>query len=390
VITRLIVGGAQENTVATVGFLHRRGIRCELLTGCETGPEGDIFDEAHATGALVRTMPELVREVQPLKDIRALFGLVRLMRRGRYTIVHTHSSKGGIIGRLAARLAGVPIVIHTVHGYAFNQYHSAFERQVYRWLEWLCGRLTDHIIVISRPLLERTLRNRIASSPRLSVIHSGIDVQQYAGERDHRAARQIVGAPANARVLGCVARLVEGKGHDDLLRAFALVHAQRPDTHLVLVGDGPLRSELEQQARDSGIAGAVTFLGLRRDVPQLLPAFDVFILMSLWEGMGRVLLEAMASGCPVVATRVDGIIDLVEDGANGILVEPRDAEGAAAALVRLLDDPALHARLVESGRRFVGEQYSAERMCADILALYERLLAQPGAGTRDPQPAGHR
>jgi glycosyltransferase involved in cell wall biosynthesis len=374
VITRMIIGGAQETVLETARRLKARGVDCELITGPETGPEGTLFDEVRQASIPLHIAKDLVREVDPAKDLRAVIWLWRLCRNRGYSIVHTNSSKAGVVGRLAARLAGVPVVVHSVHGYAFNEYQSPIERSIYLFLEQLGGRLAHHLIAVSRPILQRSIRYRIAPRDKVSLVYSGIDVSAYRSRDYPSTVRSELGLPAGATVIGCVARLVDGKGHHDLLHAFARVHERRSDTCLVLVGDGRLRAELEALTSSLDISSAVHFLGLRRDVPRLLRAFDVFVLASLWEGMGRVLLEAMASDNAVIATRVGGIVDLIQDGMNGLLAEPNDPDSLAVAMLRLIDYPDLREELARRGTAFVGEEFSIDRTADAILGLYKTLL----------------
>jgi len=386
----MILGGAQATVLEMAERLQRKGLECEIITGPETGPEGHLFDEIRQANIQLHISKSLVRNVHPVKDMLAVFELWWLFKRGGYEIVHTNSSKAGVVGRVAARLAGIPVVVHSVHGYAFNQYQSRFERSVYLCLEQLCGALSHHLLVVSRPLLRRTIRHRIGRPSRVSLVYSGIEIGKYRAQASREQVRALLGVPDSAIVIASVARLVDGKGHHDLLQAFALLHRHRPEVRLVLVGDGPLRRNLEEYSDSLGIRDAVHFLGLRRDVPQLMSAFDIFVLASLWEGMGRVLLEAMAARNAVVATGVGGIVDLIQDGVNGLMTRAQDPQSLFEALLKLVDDPHLRERLGARGSEFVGAEYSIDTTAEAVLALYGKLLQERGHAVPNPEGAAPR
>lgn len=378
-ITRMVHGGAQENTLATVAAIAGGGWRSTLVTGPADGPEGSLEPECHRRGVRMIHVPELVRELSPAQDVRALRRLVALIRAEQPQIVHTHTSKAGILGRIAARMARVPVVIHTPHGHVFHGYYGPLRSQLFRWIEWACAPLADRLIALTEQERQDHLRRGIGRPERFVVIPSGVDFAPIdAARTQRRATRAALGIAPDAPVIGCVARLVPIKDHATLLAAFQRVAAAVPRAVLLLVGDGPLRGDLEARATALGIGDRVRFLGLRTDVPRLLAAMDLFALASLNEGMGRVLVEAMAMGLPVVATRVAGIVDVVRDGESGLLVPPQDPEGMAAAIVALLRDPGLRRQMGEAGRRGVVPGYSVETMVARLRALYRETLAERG------------
>ena len=383
VITRLVVGGAQENTLLTVAHLDPSRYAVTIASGPTSGPEGSLEDRLPARP--FERIPTLVRHPHPICDAIAVNYLYALMRRNRYHIVHTHTTKAGILGRIAARLAGVPIVIHTPHGHAFHDYlsrsGSAALRQVERWLAcW-----TDQIVCLTEAERDDHVRLGIGPPQRFEVIHSGVDVDRFKNAKpDVAAKRRDLGLPPTGPLVGCVARLVPVKGVHYLLEAVPRITAAVPRATVVYVGDGPLRPDLERRASVLGVNRAVAFLGLRRDVAEIMPLFDLVVLPSLNEGMGKAAVEAMAAGRPVVGSRISGIQDVVTDGQTGLLVLPADPEALAVAILRCLADPEL---ALAMGRRAQAQvdAYSISAMIAGIDRLYHRWLVAKGFSRADAQ-----
>ncbi|CAN5605048.1 glycosyltransferase family 4 protein [soil metagenome] len=373
-ITRLIIGGAQENTMLTAQLLDKSEWDVAIVSGPQTGSEGSLIETVRERGIPLILETSLVREVNPIKDLLAVFRLARLMKRGGYTIVHTHSSKAGIVGRWAAKLAGVPIIVHTVHGWAHHDRQHPLLRAYYIWMEKLTLPITDKLIVVSGLNIEKGLQDGIGKPDDYMVIRSGIELDRFGHPQVPREQmRTVLGIPLDAPVIGTVTRLSPQKAPLDFIRAAATVAQSHPKTYFVMVGDGPLRAEVEQLARQLGIADHLVLTGLRRDVPELMATFDIFVLSSLWEGLPRVLPQAMATGLPLVATATDGSVEAVQEGANGLLVPPSDPASLAQALLRLLNTPALARQMGEAGRASV-EEFSDRKMVAQIAALYRQLL----------------
>ena len=379
VITRMMVGGAQENTLLSCALIDPAHYPSTLLTGPETGLEGSLHEEAAARGVHVIVEPNLVRRISPWHDLVATLRLRRAMRSGGYDIVHTHSSKAGILGRIAARLAGVPVIVHTAHGWGFNDQQPWYLYWLYVVLERMCAPFTGAIVVVGAPDRDKGLSLGIGRPEQYRLIRSGIEVQAFRDVRTSRDdARRRLGLPRDAFVIGSVGRLEGQKAPLDLLAAFVPVAAERPETHLVYVGEGFWRGELEAAIARAGLEGRVHLTGLRRDVPELLRAFDVFALASRWEGLPRVFPQAMEAGLPIVATRVDGAPDAVTPGENGWLVEVGDTAAMARYLRALACDPALARRMGGAGRARVDE-FAVERMVEALTELYTTLSAKNGA-----------
>ena len=372
VITKLDVGGAQDTAVELCARLDRGRYRTVLVAGPWEGGDGPMADEARSRGVDVRIVPNLVRPLSPVRDVRAVAALVRLFRDLRPDVVHTHSSKAGIVGRLAARLAGVPVVVHTVHGWSFNDRMGRLRRWTYRALERRAARRTDALVVVCDRDRRRGLDARIGADDTYALVRSGIDVRAFDRWVDPAVARSMLDLPLAGPVVGSVTRLTRQKDPLTFVRAAAAIRRAVPDANFVLVGDGPLRADVEKEAAELGLLDQLVVAGVRRDVAAVLPAFDVFVLSSLWEGLPRVVLEAMAAGVPVVATDVDGVGEAVVDGRTGRLVPPADPHALAAATVALLDDPGHAAQVAELARyRLAG--FTVEAMVNDTDALYRRL-----------------
>ena len=377
-ITRLIIGGAQENTMLTAELLRQAGWRVDIVSGPQTGSEGSLIEIVQERGIPLVLEPTLVREVNPVKDLLATWRLARLMRQGQYTIVHTHSSKAGIVGRWAAKLAGVPVIVHTVHGWGHHERQHPLIRAYYIWLEKLTLPITDKLIVVSALNIEKGLADGIGQPDNYLVIRSGIELDRFGHPQVLRAdTRAAWGIPQEAVVVGSVTRLSPQKAPLDFVQAAAQVAQQYPQTYFMMVGDGPLRSEVEALAAKLGIADRLVLTGLRRDVPELMAAFDIFALSSLWEGLPRVLPQAMATSLPIVATACDGSAEAITEGVNGFLVPPGEPKALAERLCQLLADPALAKQLGAAGYARVAE-FSDRGMVAAIADLYRELLAKKG------------
>lgn len=377
-ITRLIIGGAQENTMLTAALLDEETWDVEIVSGDQTGSEGSLIEAVRARGIALHIEPSLVREVNPLQDARALWRLMKLMRQGRYTIVHTHSSKAGIVGRWAAKLAGVPVIVHTVHGWGHHERQHPLLRAYYVLLEKLTLPITDKLIVVSPLNTAKGLADGIGHASDYVMIRSGIELDRFGNPQVSREQmRHALGIPPDAQVVGTVTRLSAQKAPLDFVRAAAGIARLRPETWFVMVGDGDLRGEVEALARTLGIADRLVLTGLRRDVPELMAAFDIFVLSSLWEGLPRVLPQAMATGLPIVATAADGTAEAVTEGENGFLTPPGDPHALAQRVLILLNEPAWAQRLGAAGRARA-EEFSDRRMVAQIDTLYRFLLAAKG------------
>lgn len=379
IITRMIVGGAQENTLLSVEGLDRLPeFDVTLASGVDDGPEGDLLTRARRTTDLV-IIRELGRSINPFSDLVALVKIYRLAKAGRYHIVHTHSSKAGVLGRLAAGAAGTPIVVHTLHSLVFHDYQPWWQNRLLRLVKRALVPLTHHYISVSRIIAEKAVEAGVGTADRYSIVYSGMELDWYLDARpDAEAVRREFGIPVNALVIGKIARLFELKGHDQLFDAAPAVVERFPDVRFLLVGDGVLQDHLRRRARELGIERNVVFAGLveRERIAEMLSAMDVLVHTSLREGIARVLPQALAMGKPCVSFAIDGAPEVVIPGRTGELVDAGDTAGLVTALCHLLGDPELRARLGSGGRRLVDPMYRAETMVDEIAGIYRQLLVE--------------
>jgi len=377
VITKLELGGAQRNTLFTLSNLDRSRYSPVLVHG----PGGEMLEEAAAIPGVERYMVRsLVREISPFKDFLALAGLYAIFRRavktsgGLPVIAHTHSSKAGILGRLAAYLAGVPIIVHTVHGYGFNDWQARFKRTVLVLAERAVSPFTTYFVAVAGDNIEKGVREGILSRDKACVIRSGIDTRYFETRPgDAPAVRHSLGVPEGAPLAVMVSCLKPQKAPVDFVRVAARVLEKVPGAHFVQVGDGELRADVESEAARLGIAERFHLIGWRRDVRDIMYACDAVVLTSLWEGLPRVVPEAMAAGKPVVATAVDGTPEALRDGVNGFLAAPHDVVTMADRLAELLGDRGLALKMGAAGREMVSE-FDEGEMLRRIEALYDGLL----------------
>jgi len=383
VITRFDKGGSAENTFLTVRGLDPEKYEVILIRGlARQSPAGipearaiaNNLEEAGKAGVRILAIPELVRNIHPRDDLKALLKLVKIFRQERPHIVHTHTSKAGILGRWAARLSGVPVIIHTPHGHVFWGYFNRWETALYVFLERLTAAITDKIITLTEQENKDYLGRHIAPAGKFTTIHSGVALERFINGRvDPTDMKKELGIPANAFVVGTVGRLTAIKGHKYLIAAAQEALLTTPGMIFVFLGDGNLLDVLKAQADEAGIRDNVRFLGWRQDVAGVMSTFDIFVLPSLNEGMGKVLVEAMAMGKPIIASAVGGIPDLVVHGKNGLLVPGADAEAIAGSIELLCRDPARRKIMGEKGKVMAAD-YSAESMIRKIDRLYGALL----------------
>lgn len=375
VITRLCEGGAQENTFQTVRLADRNRFEVDLISGPVPPHEESMETRVRASGVNLIHHAGLVRDVAPWNDWTALRGLERLFRSRRYDIVHTHTSKAGILGRLAAKRARVPIVVHTPHGNVFNGYFSPWKTRLFVEAERRAARWTDRIVALTRTGVEDHLRLAIGRPEQFVTIFSGVDFGPYPGAiRRRERTREELGVSPDHLLIGGVGRLEPVKGFAYFIAAAERAGIAVPHARFVLVGSGSKEAELRDQARRLG--DRFRFLGYRQDISELMAALDVLVVPSLNEGMGRVIVEAGAAKTPVVATRVGGIPDIVIDGNTGVLVSPGDTTSMAEALIALLRDRERLRTMGDAARAYVLPRFGLDRMVMRIEALYEELIRE--------------
>jgi len=378
-ITRLILGGAQETVIETCAYLNKDRFAPQIVAGLQTGPEGELITDVKKRQIPLTLIPELVREINPVKDVRATWKLVKLFQREQPHIVHTHSSKTGIIGRWAARLAKVPVIVHTVHGWGHHPYQHPLVQKIYIFAERKTVPFTDKLIAVSSVNVDKGLKDHIGTREKYRVIHSSINLDDFSRpQADPASLRAVLGIAAGSPVVGTVSRLSRQKNPLDFVRLAAQVKKNIPAVKFLFVGDGPLRAETEALIRELHLEQDIILAGLRMDVPDLLRVMDIFTLTSLWEGLPRVIPQAMVAGLPVVANNVDGNAEIIRDGINGFLTPPGNIALMAERIVRLLEDRPLNEAIARKGRETALREFSLQDMVKKIETLYDDLLGLKG------------
>lgn len=386
IITRLVIGGAQENTLATIrGLRAQPGLEVKLITGPTTGPEGSLENEARKifSGAAANDftlVPELVRPVHPLKDFIALRKLEKILREQKPDLVHTHSGKAGILGRLAAKRAGVPLIIHHIHGPSFGNFQGAAANYIFTAAEKYAAKVTDHFFCSAGAMTKLYLAAGIGRPEMFTRIFSGFDLEPFLNATNDLALRQQLGLDESHFVIGKIGRIFKLKGHADLVAAFARILPQVPHARLLFVGDGSLRGEIENQTRTLGLAGKVVFTGLvpPGEVARYVGIMDCLAHLSYREALSRALPQALAAGKPVVAYNFDGADEVCLENQTGFVVRTGDPEAAAEKIRLLAHDPELRNKFGRAGTAFVKANFSVEKMVADQYHLYLKLAAAVG------------
>jgi glycosyltransferase involved in cell wall biosynthesis len=382
IITRLDMGGSAQNTLQTCKKLSGKyetilvhGLSYESrMTDLERRIIEAGVEEVKAQGVKVIPLPSMLRSIRPVKDFRALFFLAWLIFKEKPDIVHTHSSKAGILGRLAAKIAGVPYIVHTPHGHVFYGHFGILASKIFLWVERIFSKFTDRMVALTDGERNDYIKLSVCPPQRVFKIHSGVDLEQFMQPNGNRVEKKrSLGLDQNGTVIGFVGWLLPIKGPAYLLKAMAHIWPEHPAASLVMVGKGELDVDLRTQALKMNANGKVKFLGWREDVHEIIPIFDLLVLPSLNEGMGRVLVEAMAAGKPVVASEVGGIPDLVKHGETGYLVRPADERALANGIKKLLNDPERAQQMGQRGKEYC-RQFSLEAMIAKLDDLYSDLI----------------
>jgi glycosyltransferase involved in cell wall biosynthesis len=370
VVTRMIAGA---------GGVALRGARAldpaRYHVTFVTGEAGPLAEQATDAGMDVLIAPSLVAPLSPRHDLVALGRLTELFRAHPFDVVHTHSAKAGAVGRLAAHRCGVPVIAHSYHGFPFHEFQSPLRRQAYVAVERRLARLTDVVLCIGTGVATEALRRGLADGTRLRTIAPVVEARVVpATPASRQSARQALGLPAHAVVVGTVGRLDYQKAPEHFVAAIADLRRTRPDAHGVWIGSGPMLEEVRRLVRDLGLEDHVLLAGERRDVADLLPAFDAFAMSSRYEGLPCAVVEAMRCGIPVVVTAVNSVPDLVVPGETGVLVPPGRPHDLASALTRVLDEPGWAAGMVARGRERAADAFDEQRLGTTLDEEYTRAL----------------
>jgi glycosyltransferase involved in cell wall biosynthesis len=377
-ITRMIVGGAQENTLLCCQDLIREhGDDVLLVTGPALGPEGDLLGQGRAGQVPLALVPSLRRAIHPWRDTVSYRALQRVLCEFQPDVVHTHSAKGGFLGRLAAHRMRVPAIVHTVHGAPFHPYQRRYARALFRWCEAYAARRCHAIVSVADAMTDLLVDAGVAPRQKFTTVYSGMDVEPFLAADQHRETiRRELGFSDQHVVIGKIARLFHLKGHEYLIQAARQVVSECPQVRFLLVGDGILRQRLERQIAEAGLADAFRFTGLvpPTQIPILLGGMDILVHVSLREGLARALPQALIAGRPAVSYDVDGAREVVISGETGFLLPPRTIGPLAEALIRLARDRELRRGLGQRGRERFTDRFRHQTMTRQLRELYQRLI----------------
>jgi glycosyltransferase involved in cell wall biosynthesis len=373
IITHFAVGGATYTALMFAGGIKKKGHQVDIVSGVDPvmDIEGDLLQKASYLDINVISIKQLKRSISPFRDLIAFVKLLILIQKGNYDIVHTHSSKAGILGRIAAKIAGVKVV-HNVHGWPFHDRMDPFIRYLYIAIERFMARITDTLIVVTKEDKLKGLEKGIGSAAKYSLIRSGIDLKDFSLELfSKQQERTKLGIKKDALVVGTVGRLSPQKAPLDFVK-LAQKLLREKDIVFLMAGDGVMRKEVEAYIKENNLGAHIKLIGKVEDVRSVLACVDVFVLPSLWEGLPRVIPEAMAMGVPVIATAINGVKEIVLHKQNGFLVEPHDIEEMKKYCLKLLTDKESRNLIVNNARQTV-QEYSSEKMLLDLEELYVSL-----------------
>lgn len=373
VITRMIVGGAQENTLFTCIGLAKAGHEVTLVTGQSLGAEGMLLAQEQAPGIRIIEMPHLVRQISPRHDSLAFFALIRHFRAERYDIVHTHSSKAGFIGRLAAKCAGIPLIYHTVHGLPFHPYQSTIKNCLYITAEKIAAYCCHKFFVVAESMITQMKKAKIGLNKPFVVNYSGMPIQAYLYAQRNNELREKLSIPKHAVVLGTIARLFDLKGYETLIQLAPQIIERYPQIHFLLIGDGPNKEKYQKLIADKGIQSHFSFAGLvpPEQIPTYVAQIDVLIHLSLHEGLPRAAVQALANQKPVIAYPIDGTPEVVIPNQTGCLCNPDEDESVLQAISFLLDNPEIRKSYGINGQQLVKERFDVQTMVEQITEHYQ-------------------
>jgi len=376
IITRLIIGGAQENTVLSCEGQHALGHEVTLITGPAIGPEGSLLERARGKGYRVVIVDDMRRAIHPVRDYRVYRKLIGMLAEMKPDVVHTHSSKAGIIGRWAAKRAGMPGIVHTIHGLAFTASTNPAINWVYKMLEKQTAPITTRIVCVADAMREQSLAAGVGRREQYVTVYSGMETKAFLNPPVAREqVRASLGLSDEHLVVGTIARLFNLKGHDDLLQIAPELCSQFSNLRFLWVGDGSLRAKFEAQMEHMGLRDRFILTGMvpPARVPELTGAMDVLVHPSRREGLARALPQAGLAGIPVIAYDVDGNREGLREGISGILIRPFEVEKISDAICSLAEDADLRRRMGQAGREFAMGRFDGKVMVAGLEKVYGEI-----------------
>ena len=370
IITHLPVGGAQDNTLYTLELLDKK--KYEIYLCCNL--KGELVNRAKGIKKIkLINVPYLQREINLFNDIYAFIKIFKIIKKGSFDIVHTHSSKAGFIGRIAAKLYDVPLVIHTVHGFPFNDFMFYIKKHFFIYIEKLLSKWTDALITVSNLNKQKIIDLKISKESKIHNIYSGIDLNLFEDKKDI-SFRKKINISSEKILIGSVGRLSHQKDPLTMIDAFKIISDRFPNAHLVLIGDGILMEAIVKRLNKLNLNEKVHLTGNISSPWEVYQSLDLFIMSSIYEGLGRSITEAMCCGVPVVCTAVEGVPEIVKDGITGSLVMPKDFEGLAKSIIECLENMEDAKKRACEGQKFVNDNFSVIKMVEDIDNLYRKLI----------------
>lgn len=371
IITKFELGGAQKSTLFIAALLDKTRYNLSIVSS----QDGILVCDALKIPKVDTTLlPALKRSIDPFQDLLALIKLTKFIKTKRFDIVHTHSSKAGILGRWAAKFAGVPIILHTIHGWSFHHRQNPLIRKLFVFLEQITAKITDRLIAVSKSDIKKGLDAGIGPKDKYALIRYGIPIREFSYCKvDVAKKKEKLGLKRDSPVVGMVACFKPQKAPQDFLKIAALVKNDFPEASFLLVGDGILRDKLEGLKNELGLRNDLHLIGWRRDIPEIMSILDVLVLTSLWEGLPIVLLEGMASGLPIVATATAGAQETIRNEINGFLASYGDTGTMAQRVVALLENRALARKMGQEGKKLLDSSFELERMVGQTDELYQTL-----------------
>ncbi|MCP3968367.1 MAG: glycosyltransferase family 4 protein [Lentisphaerae bacterium] len=380
VITRMIVGGAQENTLFTIVGHIQEGHEVVLVTGPSPGPEGELLSNSDYPKFEIAEIPHLVREVSVSKDIKAYRELKKFFKERKFDVVHTHSSKAGVLGRAAAWDCKVPLVVHTVHGQAFHPYESSWKNLLYINAERWAAKRCHKIYAVAQAMIDQCVECKVAPREKYQVVYSGMEIGKFLNSKPEADLRVQLGIPEGVRVVGAVARLFPLKGYEYFIPAAQAIAEKHDDVHFLIVGNGSMYEEMQAQIAEIGLTDRFHFAGLvpPDEVYRYIALMDLLMHLSLREGLPRSVVQALASGKPAIGFRLDGTPEVVLDGSTGYCAEPQSVESVVKFALKILESPELAAKMGENGKKLVAEKFDWHKMSSILEEDYLKMLSVLG------------